>query len=378
MDFSEVWNDICYHVDKNLYSLEKDYQKTIEFIFEKLGWSMRKGEIESQVDLPIGFANSLRPDIVINHDGRRVLVIELKRANATLSEDNAKQLFSYMRQLRLDFGVLIGESLQLYYDSGDTASSVKFFDVPLKKDSEPGTECISILYKDGFSLDCLKAFYEKCLTDMDRYIIKNRVIDAKSYKPVASKTSDGSVLKVFVFYTGDNGDLTHEETLDYGGKIPAQEAVRARGFKVSWALNNDEFWKIKNRPPDSYDPIPPKFPQKVLEYIDNLLIDERTSYGDLYRSPRLIKEIPEEFTLTDETQLLVSPKNREGDLWKSGRLDFLWKRKGYKYRFVVRGSAQKGYDIFVVVDIEADGRYLIARWFEHSEQNTVNGLEFED
>jgi hypothetical protein len=48
MDYREIWNDICYRINKNNDVSERDFQNIFEILFEKLGWSQRKGEIVPQ------------------------------------------------------------------------------------------------------------------------------------------------------------------------------------------------------------------------------------------------------------------------------------------------------------------------------------------
>ena len=53
MDYKEIWNDVCFSIDKNRNDLEQDFQKYVEFLFERLGWSQRKGEIITQKVIPV-------------------------------------------------------------------------------------------------------------------------------------------------------------------------------------------------------------------------------------------------------------------------------------------------------------------------------------
>jgi len=45
MDYNAIWNEICFHVNKNRDATEQDFEKIVELLFEKLGWSSFKGEI---------------------------------------------------------------------------------------------------------------------------------------------------------------------------------------------------------------------------------------------------------------------------------------------------------------------------------------------
>lgn len=102
-------------------SVEGDYQREIENCLKFLGWKKTNGTMVSQYTLPIGNSNSIRPDIVLwrknEHDTQSpVLPIEIKRPSNIQNERQENQLMSYMRQLKLNVGLYIGEKIQLYYD----------------------------------------------------------------------------------------------------------------------------------------------------------------------------------------------------------------------------------------------------------------------
>jgi len=111
----------------------------MEFVFEKLGWSQFRGEIVSKKTIPVGAANSVKPDIIIKENSKMVLVVEFKKPSAVKTERNAEQLTSYMRLLKLDFGVLLGDTLQLYCEMpNDSELPIKINDIPFVNDSDEG------------------------------------------------------------------------------------------------------------------------------------------------------------------------------------------------------------------------------------------------
>ncbi len=149
----ELWNEICFLVKQHRKptSTERDFQIEAEHLFEKLGWSRFKGEIITQKVIPIGAAQNLRPDIIITKDHKQIIVAELKKPNAEIVSRNSDQLVSYMLQLRLRFGLLIGDTIQVYYDvPGDNEKPVKVIEIPFTPDNEDGAELISILMKDAY------------------------------------------------------------------------------------------------------------------------------------------------------------------------------------------------------------------------------------
>jgi hypothetical protein len=116
-----------------------------------LGWSRYKGEIVTQETIPVGSAHSLKPDIIIKQDGRRLFVVELKKPNAELIARNTEQLISYMRQLKLDFGFLLGDALQVYYEMpGDGQDPVKVIEIPFVADNQDGAELVGLISKSNY------------------------------------------------------------------------------------------------------------------------------------------------------------------------------------------------------------------------------------
>ena len=173
MDYKEIWNEICFHVRKNHRATEDVFQSVIESMFGKLGWSAYRGELVSQKKVGIGSASNLRTDIIINVNGKELLVVELKRPSENLTERNADQLISYMRFGKLTFGILLGRTLQMFYDKPDSENQpVKICDIQFIDDSDIGIECIELLSKQGLSFDRLQDFCVKCLYNPDKYIEK--------------------------------------------------------------------------------------------------------------------------------------------------------------------------------------------------------------
>jgi hypothetical protein len=178
----ELWNEICFIINghKEKSSSEHNFQIEAENIFEKLGWSRYKGEIVSQQAIPVGSANILRPDIIIKFDSKNILVVELKRPRVDFCDRNSQQLVSYMLQLRLKYGLLFGETLQLYYDDpADNEKPEKVFEVEFIDDNESGTEFINLIKKENFGEDVLEEFIHIKKT-ADKLIKQLTSVDGKN------------------------------------------------------------------------------------------------------------------------------------------------------------------------------------------------------
>ena len=145
-------------------SVEGDYQREIENCLKFLGWKKTNGTMVSQYTLPIGNSNSIRPDIVLwrknEHDTQSpVLPIEIKRPSNIQNERQENQLMSYMRQLKLNVGLYIGEKIQLYYDiPNDGENPICVFTAEFKKEDVNGSIICDLLTYDKFNLEKIETF----------------------------------------------------------------------------------------------------------------------------------------------------------------------------------------------------------------------------
>ena len=115
----EQWAEICFLLSANVRPdiSEKDFESLVIRTMEKLGWYEYKGEIQRQPNIQIGRKNSIRPDVVLYNSSKALIVIEVKRPAEDLTKDESTgQLISYMRQMKADFGLLIGQQIRMYYD----------------------------------------------------------------------------------------------------------------------------------------------------------------------------------------------------------------------------------------------------------------------
>lgn len=176
----ELWNEFCFLVNQHRRpnSTERDFQIEAEHLFEKLGWSRYKSEIITQQTIPIGSAQNLKPDIIITQGSKRILVVELKKPNAEIVARNSNQIVSYMLQLRLRFGLLLGDSIQVYFDvPDDNENPLKVIEIPFTPDNADGEELIGLLTKDTYSDElftswCKAQITKKIKSDKTREIIE--------------------------------------------------------------------------------------------------------------------------------------------------------------------------------------------------------------
>jgi hypothetical protein len=119
-NYSEMWDEFCFLLSEKTNSdlSEKDFENLAVRAIEVLGWREFRNEIERQPIVQLGREGILRPDLIIYGNNRKALiVVEVKRPSENITRDNIiGQLRSYMRQMKSDFGFLIGSDLRIYYD----------------------------------------------------------------------------------------------------------------------------------------------------------------------------------------------------------------------------------------------------------------------
>jgi len=163
MDFRVIWNDLCLGIkEERINKDEKFIQIFIEGIFGRLGWSLSEKEIRSREKIQKG----RMPDIIIAKNEKYAFVVELKKPNIN-SDKYINQLLDYMSSLKLSFGILLGDSLKVYYKiPGDNDQFCKIKDFVLQKDNSEGIEFLGLLNKNEFSLEKLRNFCENNKTEI--------------------------------------------------------------------------------------------------------------------------------------------------------------------------------------------------------------------
>lgn len=176
----EKWNQFVYFLceDKKNRTTESAYHKRIEAQLQLLGWSMCNNEICHKPNLSIGSSGRIQPDILIQKDNDNQFVIEVKRPTHTQRPDDCTQLLSYMRQLRLDVGIYIGEHIEIFYDQPDNKNPLSVLKIPLELNNKRGVRFIELFSKDQFSKDRIIQFCKKRIDEMQRQESLKKIKDA--------------------------------------------------------------------------------------------------------------------------------------------------------------------------------------------------------
>ena len=159
---NDIWNEICFELSTCIQNnvLEKEYENAVCNCMVLLGWKKYRGEIVTQYPVQAGHENKYA-DIVILQDNVEQFVIEIKRPNHILQEEDERQLFSYMRLLKhqVIFGLYIGDKIRLYYD--DIASQQlpeQVFSIDIEENNPDGLKFVELFSKDSFNVQTVTDF----------------------------------------------------------------------------------------------------------------------------------------------------------------------------------------------------------------------------
>ncbi len=161
------WKEICYLMTINKTSAENLFQSEIVNIFEKLGWSRFNKEIEEKRKIDIGSANSLKPDIIVKNDEKDLFVVELKKPTAKYTERNDSQLFSYLRQLKLNVGLLINDRIHVFYEDRNCRVPVEIMNIEFNDNAQDGLKFIELFSKQSFTLEALINYCKNQIQSLD-------------------------------------------------------------------------------------------------------------------------------------------------------------------------------------------------------------------
>lgn len=173
--YNERWNEICFLLSVNLRNdiSESDFEKNVIQALRVLEWKEFSGDIQIRPSFQIGAANRIIPDFVINSSEKKNLfVVEIKQPNIPFSTKFQQQLFSYMRQLRLQYGILIGQVIQIFYDGDltDNDDPVLLETIEYENDAAKGLKFVELFSKQNFSHDMLRSFTLNALKKINRKV----------------------------------------------------------------------------------------------------------------------------------------------------------------------------------------------------------------
>ena len=177
---NDKWNEICFLLSDKIKTgiSESDFEQNVIQALRVLGWKEFLGDIQIRPPFQIGASNSIKPDFVINSSEKKNLfVIEIKQPSIPLNTNFQRQLFSYMRQLRLQYGLLIGQVIQIFYD-GDLTNHddpVLLETIDFEIDNSKGLKFVELFSKESFSYELLQSFTLKSLKRINRKVEQKKL-----------------------------------------------------------------------------------------------------------------------------------------------------------------------------------------------------------
>lgn len=233
-DWKDIYQDL---LDiKHKRGSEQEYQERIYALFKYyLRW---QSNIVAEECIHIGAANTIRPDFVLYQDDIPQVVIECKEPNHYQTERNKEQLFSYMRQKKVDFGLYIGEIIQLYYDvPSDAEPPLEIFTLQLDKDDKYGPDFANLLNANDFNQNRLKDYCQKRLQEKE----KEQQIDDE-ISQLASERGMALIRTLFLSHYASKG-YTQEDTdyiIDHVEITIRRKAASCQSYEPICCNNNAE------------------------------------------------------------------------------------------------------------------------------------------
>jgi hypothetical protein len=170
---NDKWNEICFLLYDNIKNdiSENSFEQNIIQALRVLNWKQFSGDFDIRPSFQIGAANRITPDFVIkSSESEKLFVIEIKQPNIPLTSTFQQQLFSYMRQLKLEYGILIGQGIQIFYD-GNLAKQedpILLETIRFERNSEKGVRFVQLFDKENFDKEFLKDFTLNALKKLNR------------------------------------------------------------------------------------------------------------------------------------------------------------------------------------------------------------------
>lgn len=193
----ENWNKLCYYLSEKILTdiPESEFEPIVEKGLEILGWNEFSGDFEIRPNYQLGSTKkSMKPDFVIksNQTGEKLFVIEIKKPKVPLNNQNQIQLSTYMRQFKLEFGILIGPQIQIFYDGelNKKENATLIENIEFNRDNEKGKQFIDLFSKSTFDINVLRKFAKKYFEKINEKEIKKEIkkkILSNDFKEIISQ-----------------------------------------------------------------------------------------------------------------------------------------------------------------------------------------------
>jgi hypothetical protein len=160
MDSKDKWNQICELHFKFYNSSEQIVQNIWENICsEILGYSRLENEIDSHRSIRIGSTDRIIPDIIIKNTQNDLFIIELKQNTIILNKVIKYQIYSYLKQLKNNLGILICDKILLInYNYNKNDEDQETFEIKFEKDNIDGIKFVDMFSKNSFNRETIQNY----------------------------------------------------------------------------------------------------------------------------------------------------------------------------------------------------------------------------
>lgn len=165
-----IWNNICKELleEKRKRVSEKEYQnKVFTHFFYLLNWYRAK--VEQQYRQRVGSnVQYVEYDIVFFAGDEKLFVIEMKEPNHTQSKGDIEQLSSYMKLLPVQFGIYIGEHIELFYKPYNNDEPESVLKIEFIEGSNNGKTFVELFLQENFNTENLIKFCKVQIEKQER------------------------------------------------------------------------------------------------------------------------------------------------------------------------------------------------------------------
>lgn len=176
MDAMEKWNYIVEQYKKNYNQSESFIQAEWENYFSELfDYKRILREIDTQRSIHLGSSVRVIPDIILRKDNTDVIDVELKKYNIPFSDTMEEQLKSYLKQLNISVGVIIGKEIRLYWFEY-MENRMYAIRIDYTENNPDGAKFVELLTKNAFQKGKIKEFIKsKMEFKMNVFSIQNEL-----------------------------------------------------------------------------------------------------------------------------------------------------------------------------------------------------------
>lgn len=153
------WNKIVDLFNEYKNNSEENLQLLWENIFSDsglFGYSRMNNDIDSKRSIQIGSSERIVPDIIIKKDNKDAFIVELKQSYLSCGH---KQLFSYLKLLQMNIGVLICDRIIVYsFENGKNDDEQQKIEINFSYENPLGLKFIELFKKENFNASDITKF----------------------------------------------------------------------------------------------------------------------------------------------------------------------------------------------------------------------------